>query len=125
MFRFKVYLCQLHTKPLGMQLFFLEYASSINMLTERPRWYHGLTTNCTTSIYLQARARSQWDWKMLFNGALDRFLYEHKFLDQDVPFESLKQQSRVNDIANRAPEEGFGDYLRRELPGYRGQIRNE
>ncbi len=52
-------------------------------------------------------------------GALDRLLYERKLLDQDLPFESLKQQSWVNDIANRAPADRFGDYIRRELPGYR------
>lgn len=113
-----LYLYRLHPKPLGMRHFFFEYANSINLLAEQPRWYHGLTTNCTTSIYIQGRARLQWDWRMLFNGALDRFFYDHGFLNQDLPFESLKQQSRVNDVANRAPADGFGDYIRRELPGY-------
>jgi hypothetical protein len=46
-------------------------------------------------------------------------MYEQGFLDQSVPFESLKQQSRVNEIANSAPADGFGDYVRRELSGYR------
>jgi hypothetical protein len=120
-----LYLYRLHTEPLGLRHFFFEYASSINVLAKQPRWYHGLTANCTTSIYLQGRARMQWDWRILFNGSLDRYLYEQKFLDQDLPFGPLKQQSRVNDVANRAPAEGFGDYIRRELRGYRPDVRPE
>jgi len=120
-----LYLYRLHAPPLGMRLFFFEYANSINMLAKHPRWYHGLTANCTTSIYAQGRARMQWDWRMLFNGALDRLLYERASLAQDLPFEALKQLSRINDIANRAPADGFGDYIRRELPGYRERVHPE
>jgi hypothetical protein len=68
---------------------------------------------------MQGRGRMEWDWRMLFNGALDRLLYDRQLLDQALPFESLKRQSLVNDIANSAPADAFGDYIRRELPGYR------
>lgn len=117
-----LYLYRLNTIPLGIRSFFFEYAHSINSLADHARWYHGLTTNCTTSIYAQGRGRMQWDRRMLFNGALDRLMYDRQLLDQRTPFEELKEQSRVNDIANRAPVDGFGDYIRRELPGYRTEI---
>jgi hypothetical protein len=114
-----LYLYRLQLDGLTVRQFFLEYANSINALAKRPRWYHGLTTNCTTSIYAQGRGRMQWDWRMLFNGSLDRLLYERERLDRELPFDRLKEQSWINEIANRAPSDGFGDYLRRELPGYR------
>ena len=55
------------------------------------------------------------------NGSLDRLMYDRELLDQTLPFEELKKQSWVNEIANAAPVEGFGDHVRRELPGYRRQ----
>jgi hypothetical protein len=116
-----LYLYRLHAGAVAIRQFFFEYATSINSLAERPRWYHGLTTNCTTSIYLQGRGRMQWDWRMLLNGSLDRLLYDRQLLDQHLPFEELKRQSWVNEIANSAPVDGFGEYIRRELPGYRKQ----
>ncbi|MCA9229515.1 MAG: DUF4105 domain-containing protein [Planctomycetales bacterium] len=120
-----LYLYHLDTDTLSLRSFFFEYVDSINALAEQPRWYHGLTTNCTTSIYAQGRGRMQWDWRMLFNGALDRLLYDRGFLDQELPFETLKAQSWVNEIANRAPAEGFGDYIRRELAGYRVSVNRD
>ena len=39
-------------------------------------------------------------------------------LKNTLPFEELKRQSRVNDVANRAPYATFGDSIRAELPAY-------
>jgi hypothetical protein len=118
-----VYLYRLYVDALNMRSFFFEYANSINSLAEHARWYNGLTTNCTTSIYGQSRGRMQWDWRMLFNGTLDRLMYDRELLSQAIPFETLKKQSRVNEIANRAPADGFGDYIRLNLPGYRAETK--
>ena len=117
-----LYLYRVHTDALTLRRFFFEYANSINALAARPRWYHGLTTNCTTSIYAQGRGHIKWDRRMLFNGALDRLMYDRQLLAQDLPFEKLKQLSWVNDVANAAPADDFGDYIRRELVGYRQRI---
>jgi hypothetical protein len=99
--------------------FFAGYCEGINALIDSPRWYHGVTDNCTTSIYAQRKRRTAWDWRLLFNGRLDQMLHDRERLDQSQSLETLKQQSRVNDIANRAPCEGFGDYIRFHLSGYR------
>ena len=114
-----LYLYRLHPTPLTLRDFLFEDLTTINGLAAAPRWYHGLTNNCTTSLYLQGQQRMVWDWRMLFNGSLDRLMWDRGLLDPSQPFETLKAQSWINEIANRAPAEGFGDYLRRELPGYR------
>jgi hypothetical protein len=117
-----LYLYRVQSDALALRRFFFEYANSINSLAAQPRWYHGLTTNCTTSIYAQGRGHIKWDRRMLFNGALDRLMYDRQLLDQDLPFETLREQSWLNDVANAAPAEGFGDHIRRNLPGYRQRL---
>jgi hypothetical protein len=109
------YLYQLQADLEEMRTVFLDYVEVINGLHERPRWYHGLCANCTTSIYRQRHSRVPCDWRILINGRLDQSLYDRGRLDRSLPFETLRQKSRINEIANRAPMEGFGDYLRREL----------
>jgi len=91
---------------------------SANDLAESPHWYHGFTTNCTTSIYRQRAREVDWDWRWLFNGQLDQMIYDRGRLDTSMPFEELKKKSWVNEIANRAPLENFGDAIRRELSVY-------
>lgn len=114
----QMYLYRINIDPLTLRAFFFEYATQVNALADAPRWYHGLTANCTTGIYLQSRARMKWDWRMLLNGQLDRLLYERGLIDRSRPFDQLKAQSEVTAIANRAPAAGFSEAIRRELPGY-------
>ena len=94
---------------------FLDYLEAINSLCETPRWYHGLCANCTTTFYRLPHSRFRFDWRVLANGQLDRALYEDGRLDRTLPFEELRHTARLNEIANSAPENGFGDHIRREL----------
>ena len=114
----QMYLYRINNDPLTLRAFFFEYLTQVNSLADVPRWYHGLTANCTTGIYLQSRARMKWDWRMLLNGQLDRLLYDRGVIDRSLPFEQLKAQSEVTAIANRTAAEGFSDTIRRELPAY-------
>jgi hypothetical protein len=113
-----VYLYRISATQQEVLRFFMEYVEQVNGLIDCPRWYHGFTTNCTTSIYAQREGQMVWDWRLLFNGKLDQMLYDRQRLDHSMPFETLKRESRINEIANIAPQENFGDYLRRELSAY-------
>jgi hypothetical protein len=97
------------------RLAFLDYVDAINSLNEKPRWYHGLCANCTTTFYRLPNSRCRWDWRVLANGRLDKALYEAGRLDRTLPFPELRRTAYLNEIANSAPEEGFGDHIRREL----------
>ena len=94
---------------------FLDYMATINGLYETPRWYHVMWANCTTSFYRLPSRQARYDWRVIANGQLDRALYEDGRIDRTLPFAELRRISRVNEIANSAPAEGFGDYIRREL----------
>jgi len=98
-----------------MRTTLLDYVAEINKLHDRPRWYHGLCANCTTSFYRLPNSRLLRDCRVIANSRLDSALYDYGRLDQSLPFEELRRLALINDIANDAPEDGFGDFLRREL----------
>ncbi len=94
---------------------FLDYVGAINGLYETPRWYHGLCANCTTSFYRLPGSRVRCDWRVIANGRLDQALYEDGRLDRTLPFPELRRSAYLNEVANSAPRDGFGDHIRREL----------
>jgi hypothetical protein len=115
----EAHLYRFDATPAELRTAFLDYVGAINNLDETPRWYHGLTANCTTSYYRLPNSRWRLDWRVLANGRLDRALYEDGRLDRTLPFPELRRAAYLNDIANSAPEEGFGDHIRRELESRR------
>lgn len=111
-------LYRFNTSAKELRSVFLDYIDMINSLYETPRWYHGLCANCTTSFYRLPGRRWRLDWRVLANGRLDRALYEDGRLDRTLPFQELRRKASLNEIANSAPENGFGDHIRRELESY-------
>lgn len=120
--REEVYLFRLKTTPDVMRTAFLDYLRVVNRLRERPQWYNALTNNCTpttrghTAPY---NPRERWDWRIIANGYVDRFMYEQGVLDRSLPFAELKKRSLITDRANAAgdsPE--FSALIRSGLPGF-------
>jgi hypothetical protein len=111
----QAHLYRLATTADDLRSTFLDYIDAINGLYESPRWYHGLCANCTTAFYRLPSRRCRCDWRVLANARLDRALYAAGRLDRTLPFSELRRSAYLNDIANYAPENGFGDYVRREL----------
>ena len=109
------YLYPLKSDAEELRRIFLDYVHTINSLHEAPRWYHIVFANCTTSFYKLPGTRARWDWRVIANARLDRALYQDGRLDRTLPFPELRRLALLNDIANAAPEEGFGDHIRREL----------
>jgi hypothetical protein len=100
---------------------FLDYIEAINSLYQTPRWYNGLCANCTTTFYRLPNSRCRFDWRVLANGRLDKALYEDGRLDRTLTFQELQQFASLNDIANSAPENGFGDHIRGEMERRRNE----
>jgi hypothetical protein len=84
---------------------FLAYMQEINALKARPKFYNTLTTNCTTNIWLHARANPghvPMSWKILASGMVPEYLHESGLLDRGLPFPELQQRAHVNARAQAA-----------------------
>lgn len=115
-----VYLYRLSMPVEQARQLFLQYIKAANTLSEQPRWYNAITTNCTTSIREQ-RAESErlpWDWRMLVNGKGDEMMYERgQLITSGLSFPELKARSRINDWAKAADSSpNFSEEIRRHLP---------
>ncbi len=111
----EAHLYRFHAPLEEIRTAFLDYVAAINDLVERPRWYHGLCANCTTTFYRLPGSECRFDWRVLANGRLDQALYAAGRLDRSLPFHELRRFAYLNDVANNAPETNFGDHIRREL----------
>jgi hypothetical protein len=78
----------------------------INELHTQPSFYNTLTTNCTTSIWMNThvnQGRVPFDWRILVSGYLAEYLYAQGRLKSDGrSFDSLRRHVHVNARANAA-----------------------
>ena len=115
-----VYLYRSHGPLENGRRLFLAYIHEINALKERPEFYNTVITNCTTNIWLNTRVNPTHvplSWKILLSGYVPEYLYEMGRLDTSLPFNELKQQSRINARARAADKaENFSQRIREGLP---------
>ena len=101
-----VYVYRLQGGNEGARRLFLEYVDQINGLTTRPEFYNTLTTNCTTTIWLNARVnpnRLPFDWKILASGYVPEYLHEHGRLKSGgESFAEIQRRAHVNVRAQAA-----------------------
>src|SRR5579862_7376301 len=106
----EVHIYRVRGQPANGRRLFLSYMDRINSLKAQPEFYNSLTTNCTTSIWLQTRVNPghlPFSWKILISGYVPQYLYESGLLDTSVPFAQLQQSSIVNakaQAADQAPD---------------------
>lgn len=110
-----VYLYRLQGDLENGRRLFLEYMHRINALHARPEFYNTLTTNCTTTIWMNTRVNANhlpFDWKILASGYLPEFLYEQGRLNANgLSFAELQQRVHVNARAQAA--DSAADFSRR------------
>ncbi len=124
-----VYLYRAHGPVENGRRLFLEYLRQINSLRERPEFYNTLTTNCTTTIWMNTHVNARhlpFSWKILVSGHLPAYLYEAGRLDTSVPFEELRERGHINERAREAgTAPDFSQQIRRGLPGVSAAMRAE
>lgn len=119
-----VYLYRTVATPEAARAVLLAYLKTVNDMTTQPVWYNAITSNCTTGIRIHTvstagTAAAPWNWRLLLNGKADEYAYEQGRLVGDLPFDALKQQAIINDVAhgaNDAPD--FSDIIRRNRVGF-------
>jgi len=115
-----VYLYRTKITKENARTLLLDYVNTMNDLAVHPDFYNTLTTNCTTAIYIHARAvsnRSRYNWKLLLSGYTAEYMYEIGSLNTSIPFEELQRRSLINDKANTVGNvEDFSQKIREGLP---------
>jgi hypothetical protein len=116
----EVYLYRIQTSPERARRLFLVYLDRINELADQPEFYNLLSNNCTVNIVRSANAAGRdgrFDIRYLFNGLVDRYLYEVGAVDTSLPFEELRRRSRINEAARSAENApDFSQRIRASLP---------
>ena len=116
------YLYRTHMSPERARGRFMDYVDTINALHQQPRWYHAITSNCTTAIrgQRQAEDRLPWDWRLIVNGKGDELLYDRKLIaDDGLPFVHLRARALINEAAAQADESpDFSSAIRQNRPGF-------
>ena len=115
-----IFLYRLNASPEASRQLFLVYLRRINELADRPEFYHLLSNSCTINIVRYANAvgrQGRLDIRHVFNGLIDAYLYYSGRMETTLPFEELRERSRIN-AAVRAAEHApdFSDRIRAGLP---------
>jgi Domain of unknown function (DUF4105) len=94
---------------------FLEYMRKINALRDHPVFYNTLTTNCTTTIWMNNRVnpgRVPLSWRILASGYLPQYLYDEGRLETaGLAFDDLQRRVHINARAQLA--DSSADFSRR------------
>ena len=102
----EVYVYRLSGNPANARRLFVEYLRQINALRTTPAFYNALTTNCTTTIWLNAQVNQEtvpFSWKILASGYVPEYLYEQGRLEsRGLAFTELQRQAHVNARARAA-----------------------
>lgn len=114
---------RLKLQPETIRNLLLQYVNEANDLAASPQWYNTVTSNCTTVLVRIARLVEPGiplDWRILASGYFPDYAYDQKVLDQSLPFDALRERSRVSERAKAAdalPSPAFSQAIRAGLPG--------
>jgi hypothetical protein len=116
-----VYIYRLKGPIENTRRLFLEYMRQLNALEAQPAFYNSLTTNCTTTIWLNSRvnkAHMPLHWTLMATGYLPELMYDRGHLDdKGIPFAELQQQAHANPRARiNGITPDFSTVIRPPLP---------
>ena len=101
---------------------FLEYMRRIDALQTQPEFYNTLTTNCTTSIWMNSHVNPgtvPLNWKILVSGYVPEYLYQQGHLEATgLSLQELRERVHVNARARAADK--APDFSRRIRAGGEG-----
>jgi Domain of unknown function (DUF4105) len=114
------YLYRLKIAESAMRSLFLAYVEEANRLARTPRFYHTITANCTTLVYVMLRRileRLPFSHRLLLSGYLPEYVYKVGGLDQRYTLEELRTSGFISERARRADQsESFSQDIRAGIP---------
>ncbi len=111
---------RLRMTPANVRVLLREYVEEADDLARTPRFYNTLTTNCTTLVFKMVRVvhpALPMDYRVLLSGYLPNYAYSLGATDSSMPFERLRDLSRIHDKAIRADADpNFSARIREGVP---------
>jgi hypothetical protein len=102
-----VRLYRLRASPEAARTLLLGYVAEANELKDKPAFYNSITTNCTTAVSQMIRSLGgalPYDWRLLVNGYLPGYLYDHGAVTTSIPLQELIERARVDGRAKAADQ---------------------
>jgi Domain of unknown function (DUF4105) len=102
-----VRLYRLNTPPAHAKLLLLEYVAESNELAAQPKFYNSITANCATVVFKIVRAAGgmfPFDWRLVVNGFLPGYLYDHQVVVTTMPLSELMERARIDAQAKAADQ---------------------
>jgi len=95
-----VFLYRVKGSAENLQRFFLAYLGQLNALKASPQFYNSLSTNCTTSLWLNSHVNPghlPFSWKILASGHVPELMHEQGRLDSgSLTFAELQRRAHIN-----------------------------
>jgi hypothetical protein len=102
-----VRLYRLNTPPDQARALLREYVVESTELAERPKWYNSITANCATVVFKLVRAAGStlpFDWRLVVNGFLPGYLFDHGAVVTTIPLSELMERARISPQAKAADQ---------------------
>ena len=102
-----VRLYRLNTPPDQARALLQEYVVESTALAEQPKFYNSITANCATVVFKLVRAAGStlpFDWRLVVNGFLPGYLYDHRAVVTTMPLSELMERARVSPRAKAADQ---------------------
>ena len=115
-----VRLYRLNTPPDQARVLLTQYVLEATALAEQPKFYNSITANCATVVFKIMRAAGgmfPFDWRLVVNGFLPGYLYDHRVVVTTMPLSELMERARINahaKAADQSPE--FSRLIRVGVP---------
>lgn len=96
---------RIRSRPAMRRRMLLRYIELLNEVAAHPRFYNTLYRNCTTEIVriLRAAGRSvPLDWRLLVSGYVPEYLYQHRLIATDQPFDKVQAAADIGAVARAA-----------------------
>jgi len=115
-----VRLYRLNTPPEQARALLVEYAQQATALTAQPKWYNSITANCATVVFKIMRAAGgtfPLDWRLVVNGFLPGYLYDHRVVVTTMPLAELIERAAISEKARAADQSpDFSQAIRVGVP---------
>jgi hypothetical protein len=97
------YVYPIKTETTFVRALFIDILTSVNEIYNEPQFYNTITNACNVALFNHMNnIRSEdiaWSSEVILPGYADKLVYEHGFIDTDLPYEDIRQYFNVKEVS--------------------------